>query len=95
MNLIKNWGFECFMEYDIGFMKVDLFVPHKNLVIEVDGLNHYIGAVKTNQDLKTHLRNLSIQRSNYVLMIFSIDDFNDKQMETNFIKELHSFLVSE
>ena len=95
MNLITNWGFECFLEYDIGFMKVDLFVPHKNLIIEVDGFNHSFGSIKTNNDLKTHLRNLSIKRLNYSLLIFSQEDFNSKQKEIDFIKELFLLLTSE
>jgi len=62
---IQNAGYLCFEEYDLGFHRVDLFIPRLKMFVEVDGLNHYkYKNGKVTQNLTTEYRDKLIKGNN-------------------------------
>lgn len=88
--LIENWGLECIEEYKIGLYICDLFVPKLNLIIEIDGLSHYVFYDKMTENWNTVLRNQMIENCGYSLMVYSYKNVTNKRSEKEFIQNLYA-----
>lgn len=83
---------EIIEEYDTGYYFVDIFVKELNLVIEVDGLNHYTGS-NIISNSRTRIKKQVLEKLGYNYLNLSVIRYLSlKDKEGYIVKELSKFL---